>query len=69
MYLSDFPNIRMPTQEKAINWMEKRRKKMLKSINIAKIILIKGPNVFVSYSMSIILIQKKKAVAAISQSK
>ena len=69
MYFSDFPNIRMPTQEKAINWMEKRRKKMLKSINIAKIILIKGPNVFVSYSMSIILIQKKKAVAAISQSK
>ena len=49
--------------------MEKSRKKMIRSLVIAVIILIRGPNVLVKVSINIILIQKKKAVAAINQSK
>ena len=49
--------------------MMKRRKNVIRSYNMAAVVRISGPNLFVNWSMKISLIQKRKAVPANNQSK
>ena len=69
LYSSKLPNDRIPTQEKAISSIDSSTKKMLKSFVISTMIIIRGPNKDVSFSITSNLIQNKNVVRARSQSK
>ena len=63
-YAGRLPKQRIPTQENAISSIVNKRKNWNRSIIMARVVLIKGPNVFVNYSMNSSLIQKRKADVA-----